>query len=101
MDNYIKKMADFLIEKNPEEYQLNYADYGYIHNGVGMVSCGGEWEYNEEKAYDDAKEILLEELEILARKRKGIPEGYLLEFLEHSLLQEDVYNFIKTKIENS
>lgn len=54
---------DELIEKHPEDYICGTSDCGYYHNGVGFASCGAtENEYDEDKAYEDAKEEMVFEL---------------------------------------
>lgn len=100
MKEYIYEMAQKLIDNNPEEYQGKYCDYGYINNGVGFVSCGGEYEYNEEQAFEDAKQVLLDELDFYAGKNNIMPEDNLMDAMEVLLQDEDVYNLIKTKIES-
>ena len=94
MKKLITNIAEDLINKNPEKYEKKWRDYGYINNGVGMTSCGGEYEYDETKAQLDAKEMLLDNLDIWAGKKKGMPD----EFFEKIFECEDVYNFIKNKI---
>ena len=55
--------ADKLIEKSPEDYICGTSDCGYYHNGVGFASCGAtENEYDEDKAFEDAKEEIISEL---------------------------------------
>ena len=43
-----------LEEEDPEEYQTGYASYGSFNNGVGWSSCGGEIEYDDDRATEDA-----------------------------------------------
>lgn len=52
----VSEQADRLIECNPEDYICGTSDCGYYHNGVGFASCGAtENEYDEDKAFEDAK----------------------------------------------
>lgn len=81
LNNFISAIADKLIENNPEDYEKGYVDYGYYHNGVGMACYGKEMEYDEDKAFEDAKEKIIEDIQIYAGKRKGFPNGYLDELL--------------------
>lgn len=59
IENWIDAETQSEIENHPEDYEKYYCDYGYIDTGVGMRSCGGEWEYDEEKA----REVVLDELD--------------------------------------
>lgn len=87
--NKIQEIADKLIEDNPDEYRLGYVDYGYYNNGVGMASCGGEWEYDEDKAYEDAKEKFAESVE------NYDSEEYLLQLLENDTFRNTLANMIR------
>lgn len=49
----LETLVQYKIERNPEEYQKQWCDYGYINTGVGFRSCGGEWEYDEIQAKED------------------------------------------------
>lgn len=59
IENWIDAEVQSEIENHPEDYEKQYCDYGYIDTGVGMLPCGGEWEYDEEKA----REVVLDELD--------------------------------------
>lgn len=62
-EEMVSEQADRLIEDNPEDYICGTSDCGYYHNGVGFASCGAtENEYDEEKAFEDAKENVIEAL---------------------------------------
>lgn len=82
ISSFLSDVANRLIENNPEDYETGYTDYGYYHNGVGFACCGKEMTYNEDKAYEDAKEKLVEDIEIYSGKKKGFANGYLDELLE-------------------
>lgn len=58
--DYFWDLAQKKIEREPEEYRTQFCDYGYYNNGCGWVSSGGEWEYDEEQAYNDAVDEMLE-----------------------------------------
>ena len=58
VSNYKEK----LIEDHPEEYYLGKADFGHYNNGLGMVSFGSEDEFDEEQAFEDASEQVIEGL---------------------------------------
>ena len=59
----VSEQADRLIECNPEDYICGTSDCGYYHNGVGFASCGAtENEYDEDKAFEDAKGGVIEAL---------------------------------------
>lgn len=60
----VQKRTDKLLEDNPEDYETGRkTDCGYFNNGVGFASYGAEEdELDEDKAYDDAKEEIMEEL---------------------------------------
>lgn len=58
IENWIDAETQSEIENHPEDYETYY-DCGYYNNGVGMASCGGDYEYDEEKA----RETVLEELD--------------------------------------
>lgn len=79
---FISEIADYLIEQHPEEYETGYADYGYYNNGVGMACCGGETTYDEDKAYEDAKKQLLEDIAIYSGKKEGHYNEHLENLLE-------------------
>lgn len=63
-----KKMAekrkDYILENNSEEYETGRKeDCGYFNNGVGFAPCGAsENELDEERALEDAKQKIIEEL---------------------------------------
>lgn len=59
----VEERAEKLLENHPEDYICGTSDCGYYHNGVGFASCGAtENEYDEDKAYEDAKEEMVFEL---------------------------------------
>ena len=87
--NKIQEIADKLIEDNPDEYRLGWASYGSYNNGVGMASYGGEWEYDEDKAYEDAKEKFAESIE------NYDSEEYLLQLLENDIFRNTLANMIR------
>lgn len=94
ISDLIDDTAEYLLNKHPEQYETGIADYGYIHNGVGMSCCGKETVYDEEKAKEDAKELLLKELDAIS----GKSNNPINELLEHIFEVEEVYNFIKQLI---
>ena len=51
-----EKLADHLIEENPEEYLIGYSDRGYEDFGYGPVKLDEQPEYDEDKALLDAYE---------------------------------------------
>ncbi len=62
-EEMVSEQADRLIEDNPEDYICGTSDCGYYHNGVGFASCGAtKNEYDEDKAFEDAKENVIEAL---------------------------------------
>lgn len=62
-EGLVSEQADRLIECNPEDYICGTSDCGYYHNGVGFASCGAtENEYDEDKAFEDAKGNVIEAL---------------------------------------
>lgn len=62
-EDMVSNEAEKLIEFNPEDYVCGTSDCGYYHNGVGFASCGAtENEYDEDKAFEDAKEGVIEAL---------------------------------------
>ena len=62
-EDMVSKQAEKLIELNPEDYVCGTSDCGYYHNGVGFASYGAtENEYDEDKAFEDAKEGVIEAL---------------------------------------
>ena len=63
LSKIIESVANDLIEKSPEDYNPKFEDYGWYNNGVGMACCGGEWTYNEEKAYEDALEKIADSIQ--------------------------------------
>lgn len=137
MRNYITKLSEKLIEDHPEEYQTRWCSYGTYNNGVGMASYGGEWEYDEESAFNDAADKLISDLEnknlfsddllgifttddiyyylknkintgnfenkeILLKELEEYHAGnFSGEYLTDVLYNDDVYNFVKDKIENA
>lgn len=94
INDLINNTADYLLKKHPERYEQGVADYGYYHNGVGMACCGKETIYNEEAAREDAKELLLKELDIITGRRGDAMTGLLEDIVE----VEEVYNSIKQLI---
>ena len=50
------------IEYNPEEYWIGKDDCGCYNNGVGFVTINEEDIYDEEKAYEVAKENIAESI---------------------------------------
>lgn len=97
MENLLKKIAKRLEETNPDKYLKGYEDYGHYNNGVGFASYGYESVYDEDLSYEDAKEELLSELDIITGKKEGMWDEEILEVLK----QEEVYNFIRNKIESA
>lgn len=53
-----EKLADHLIEENPEEYLIGYSDRGYEDFGYGLVKLDEQPEYDEDKALLDAYETM-------------------------------------------
>ena len=97
MKKLLNKIAKELIEKNPDEYLLGEDDYGYYNNGVGMACYGKEKIYNEEQAYKDAKEYLIENINQWVGKSDGIPDMDIQDILQ----VDAVYNFISNLIETA
>ena len=58
IDRELLRMSDKIIEEDPDEYYIGYADYGTYDNGCGKASYGGEKVYDEDKAYEEAIERL-------------------------------------------
>jgi len=53
------KRAQELMEADPEKYITGTTDCGYYNNGVGFAPCSDkEYEYDEDRAYEDAVEEL-------------------------------------------
>ena len=52
------EIAESLIEKNPEDYYVNTVDYGYYDNGVGTACYGKEEVFDDDRAYEDALEVI-------------------------------------------
>lgn len=61
--DFVSEWADDRIERNPEDYEIGWSDYGYFNNGVGWACCGGETEYDEEQAYNDSVDEIIEHIE--------------------------------------
>lgn len=97
MKKLLNKIAKKLIEKNPDKYLLGEDDYGYYNNGVGMACYGKEKVYDEEQAYEDAKEYLIENINQWAGKSDGLPEMDIQDILQ----VDAVYNFINNLIETA
>jgi hypothetical protein len=62
VNNEAYKLADELIEKNPEDYSLGTSDYGYYHNGVGFATIGESEDFDEDLAYKDAIELIAQDI---------------------------------------
>ena len=58
----LDKAAEDEIEDNPEEYWIGKDDCGCYNNGVGFVTINEEDIYDEEKAYETAKENIVESI---------------------------------------
>ena len=58
----LDKAAEDEIEDNPEEYWIGKDDCGCYNNGVGFVTINEEDIYDEEKAYEVAKENIAESI---------------------------------------
>ena len=58
----LDKAAEDEIEDNPEEYWIGKDDCGCYNNGVGFVTINEEDIYDEEKAYEAAKENIVESI---------------------------------------
>ena len=61
IDEKIESIAEQLIDENPDDYYLGEESLGWYHNGVGMASYGSHKAYDEDKAFEDAKEKLAED----------------------------------------
>jgi len=98
MENLLNKIAQKLLQQDPDKYYVGETDYGYYNNGVGMACCGKESIYDECQAYEDAKEYLQEQLDMITERKEGYPDD---EILEELLKVDDVYNFINNLIETA
>lgn len=63
IDKLADEIAEKLIDKNPEDYNPTFEDYGYYNNGVGMACCGGEMLFDEDAAREDAIEQIADDVE--------------------------------------
>lgn len=63
LEKVIEDVAETLIDRNPEDYNPEYCDYGCYNNGVGWASYGGQVEYDEDKAREDAIEKIADSFE--------------------------------------
>lgn len=60
----ISRLSEKLIEDYPEKYFEYETDCGYYNNGVGYDLCSRpEKVYDEDKAYEDAKENIISDIE--------------------------------------
>lgn len=81
-------IADSLIEQNPEKYSKK-VDLGYYHNGIGFVSCGNTYSFNEDGALDDAKEEFIKDIDNCDNKE------YLLEMLDNEDFRKALIEFVR------
>lgn len=58
----LEKAAEDELERNSEEYWIGKDDCGCYNNGVGFVTINEEDIYDEEKAYEVAKENIVESI---------------------------------------
>ena len=58
----LERAAEDEVECNPEEYWIGKDDCGCYNNGVGFVTINEEDIYDEEKAYEVAKENIVESI---------------------------------------
>lgn len=61
-EEMVSERADKLIENNPEDYVCGTSDCGYENFGCGYVKLNEQYEYDEDQAYEDAKEEIISEL---------------------------------------
>ena len=58
----LERVAEDELESNSEEYFLGMTDSGCYNNGVGFVTINPEPEYDEDKAYEVAKETITDSI---------------------------------------
>lgn len=63
LEKIIESVGFDLKEDDPEKYHEHFEDYGWYNNGVGMACCGGEWCYDEEKAQEDAIDVIADSIQ--------------------------------------
>lgn len=88
LQDKIQEIADDLIENNPEAYCLG-KDTDYVNVGIGNVCVRSETIYDEDKAYEDAKEKFAESVE------NYDSEEYLLQLLENDTFRNTLANMIR------
>ena len=82
----LSRNAERLIEEDPETYFKYETDCGYYNNGVGYALCAApEKVYDEDRAYEDAKENLISDIE---------DDNYDV-FAENSELRDDLIYMIR------
>ena len=87
----ITKQADRLIEDDPEKYYMGRANLGSHQNGIGFVSDKGERVYDEDQAYDDAQELIAEDV---ANGSGDLETAYNL-FIDNNKLTSALAELIK------
>lgn len=87
-----KKLADNLIENNPNEYNPREVDYGYYHNGTGFSCYGKDTEYDENKAFEHAIDKIATDI----ANSGDDYEFYYKFFVENNKLTEALAKLIKT-----
>ena len=88
LQDKIQEIADDLIENNPEAYCLG-KDTDYVNVGICNVCVRSETIYDEDAAFDDAREKFIESIE------EGDSEGYIQDLLENDEFRESLVNIIR------
>lgn len=85
-------LAKTLIERDPEKYYVGESDYGYYNNGIGMACYGKEKIYDDDKAYNDARDTIAEDI-----ANESVQYEYAIKlFIENKELTTALAKWIKT-----
>lgn len=88
----ISKLLEKLIEDDPEKYCTGTTDYGYYNNGIGMACYGKEKTYDDDKAYNDARDAIAEDI-----ANESVQYEYAIKlFIENKELTTALAKWIKT-----
>lgn len=90
LENLTQKIADKLIEDCPEDYNPQWCSYGSFNNGAGWSECGGEYEYDEDIAYQDALERIADDIEYENFE-------YIDDLLEYDEFRKTLANLIRSR----